>query len=214
MQVFAGTMSAMPTDTPLDDTRLTAAGLFFEAHAGLSAVLEHRLAEECGLPAQWFEVMLRLARSPGHRLRMCDLAAQVALSPSGLTRAVDRLEEAGFVTRVHCEEDRRVAYAALTDAGLARIEAAVPVHLEHLDEHFVSPLTPDELAQLTATLRKLRDHVNPGAIPDPATNVLASLSGAMTPVKDAKTEKRKGWSDGALRTQERDALRRGRAPGP
>jgi MarR family transcriptional regulator, 2-MHQ and catechol-resistance regulon repressor len=154
----------MSTETPLDDPRLTAAGLLFEAHAGLTAALERRLHEECDLPAQWFEVMLRLARSPGHRLRMCDLAAQVALSPSGLTRAVDRLEEAGFVTREQCPEDRRVAYAGLTESGLARIEAAVPVHLAHLDEYFVEPLTPEELEQLMATMRKLRDHVNPGAM--------------------------------------------------
>jgi DNA-binding MarR family transcriptional regulator len=154
----------MSAVAPLDDSRLTAAGLLFEAYAGLSATLERRLAEECDLPAQWFEVMLRLARSPGHRLRMCDLAAQVALSPSGLTRAVDRLEEAGFVTRVNCPEDRRVAYAALTDEGLTRIEQALPVHLGHLEEHFVSALTPDEFEQLAATMRKLRDHVNPGAV--------------------------------------------------
>ena len=153
-------------DSPFDDERLTAAGLLFEAHAGLTAALERRLAEECDLPAQWFELLLRLARSPGHRLRMCDLAAQVALSPSGLTRAIDRLEEAGLVVREHCPEDRRVAYASLTAAGLARIEAAVPVHLGHLDEYFVGVLTPEELEQLTATMRKVRDHVNPDANPD------------------------------------------------
>jgi MarR family transcriptional regulator, 2-MHQ and catechol-resistance regulon repressor len=158
----------VPTENPLDDPRLTTAGLLFEAHAGLSSALERRLAEECDLPAQWFEVLLRLARSPGHRLRMCDLAAQVALSPSGLTRAVDRLEEAGLVTRNSCPEDRRVSHASLTAAGLARIEAAVPVHLAHLDEYFTSVLTDDELAQLSSTMRKLRDHVNPGAIPGAA----------------------------------------------
>ena len=97
---------------------------------------------------------------------MCDLANQVALSPSGLTRAVDRLEGAELVTREQCPEDRRVSYAALTPAGLARIEAAVPAHLEHLDEYFVGVLTPDELQQLTAAMRKVRDHVNPGAIPE------------------------------------------------
>ena len=159
-----------PSD-PFDDERLTAAGLLFEAHAGLSAALGRRLTEETDLPVQWFEVLLRLARSPGHRLRMCDLAAQVALSPSGLTRAIDRLEEAELVVREQCPEDRRVAYAALTPAGLARIEAAVPVHLEHLDEYFVGVLTPEELEQLTAAMRKVRDHVNPdakaGSVPDP-----------------------------------------------
>jgi DNA-binding MarR family transcriptional regulator len=157
----------MPPDAPLDDERLTTAGLLFEANAGLTAALERRLVDECGLTGVWFELLLRLARSPGHRLRMCDLAAQVALSPSGLTRAIDRLDEAGLVVREHCPEDRRVSYASLTPAGLARIEAAVPVHLQHLDEYFVSVLTPEELEQLGATMRKVRDHVNPGAVPDP-----------------------------------------------
>ncbi len=157
----------MPPEAPLDDERLTTAGLLFEAHAGLAAALERRLVDECALSGQWFELLLRLARSPGHRLRMCDLAAQVALSPSGLTRAVDRLEESGLVVREHCPEDRRVSYASLTPAGLARIEAAVPVHLQHLDEYFVSVLTPEELEQLGVAMRKVRDHVNPGAVPDP-----------------------------------------------
>jgi DNA-binding MarR family transcriptional regulator len=134
----------------------------------MAAALERRLADECDLSMQWFEVLIRLARSPGHRLRMCDLANQVALSPSGLTRAVDRLEEAQLVAREHCPEDRRVSYASLTDAGLARIEAALPAHLGHLDEYFVGVLTPEELQQLTAAMRKVRDHVNPGANPETA----------------------------------------------
>jgi MarR family transcriptional regulator, 2-MHQ and catechol-resistance regulon repressor len=157
----------MAPGAPLDDERLTTAGLLFEAHAGLTAALERRLADECGLSVQWFELLLRLARSPGRRLRMCDLAAQVALSPSGLTRAIDRLEEAGLVTREHCPEDRRVSYASLTPEGVARIETAVPVHLGHLDEYFASVLTAEELEQLGVALRKVRDHVNPGAIPAP-----------------------------------------------
>jgi MarR family 2-MHQ and catechol resistance regulon transcriptional repressor len=161
-------MAPEAPETPLEDERLTTAGLLFEAHAGLSAALERRLAEDCGLSVQWFELLLRLARSPGHRLRMCDLAAQVVLSPSGLTRAVDRLEEAGLVIREHCPEDRRVSWASLTPEGLARIEAAVPVHLGHLDEYFVGVLTPEELDQLAVAMRKVRDHVNPGAVPDPA----------------------------------------------
>ena len=158
----------MPAEDVLDDPRLTTAGLFFEAYAGLSSALEQRLAEDCDLPAQWFEVLLRLARSPDHRLRMCDLAAQVALTPSGLTRAVDRLDAAGLVTRNSCEEDRRVSYASLTAAGLARIEAAVPVHLAHLDDYFTGVLSDEELEHLSSTMRKLRDHVKPGAIPEHA----------------------------------------------
>ena len=90
-------MTSGPSTDVLHDERLTAAGLLFEAHAGLSSALERKLADDCDLSTQWFELLLRLARSPGHRLRMCELANQVALSPSGLTRAVDRLEEAHLV---------------------------------------------------------------------------------------------------------------------
>lgn len=152
------------TTCPWDDDRLTTAGLFFEAHAGLTAALERRLSQECGgLSVQSFEVLMRLTRSPGQQLRMSDLAAQVAMSPSGLTRAVDRLEAGGLVERASCPTDRRGAYAVLTDAGRSLVDAAVPLHLEHLDEYFTGILEPDELAQLTATLRKLRDHVNPTA---------------------------------------------------
>jgi DNA-binding MarR family transcriptional regulator len=147
---------------PLDDERLTTVGLFFETHAGLEAVLERHL-DSYGLPRVWLEVLLRVGRSPGGQLRMADLAAQVALSPSGLTRAVDRIEEAGLVARVSCPSDRRGAFVQLTEAGRERLEAVIPAHLTHLEEGFTGLLSPSELARFTATLRKLRDHLNPGA---------------------------------------------------
>jgi DNA-binding MarR family transcriptional regulator len=153
----------MAADSVFDDVRLTTVGLFSETWAGLHATVGRRLRQECGLSVQWFEVLLRLARSPGRRLRMCDLAAQASMSPSGLTRAVDRLGAEGLVTRAPCAEDRRVAWAQLTPAGLARIEAAVPVHLEQLEETFLAPLDDAQRALLTELLRRLRDHVNPAA---------------------------------------------------
>jgi MarR family transcriptional regulator, 2-MHQ and catechol-resistance regulon repressor len=126
-------------------------------------VLERRLWEERGLHLQWFVLMLRLARSPDHRLRMSDLADQTGLTPSGLTRAIDRLTEAEFVERVACPEDRRGAYAALTPRGLRTVTDALVPHLRHLDESFVDLLSPDEQQQFAAMLRKIRDHVNPAA---------------------------------------------------
>jgi DNA-binding MarR family transcriptional regulator len=147
---------------PLDDDRLTAVGLFFETHAGLEAALERHL-DSYGLPRVWLEVLLRVGRSPGGELRMSDLAAQVALSPSGLTRAVDRMEEAGLVTRASCPSDRRGAFVRLTEQGRERLETIIPAHLTHVESHFTGLLSPSELARFTATLRKLRDHLNPGA---------------------------------------------------
>ena len=152
-----------PTDAGIDHPLLTTAGLFVEAHAGLVLQVGRTLELECGLTTQWFEVLVRLVRSPGHRLRMSDLAAQTTLSASGLTRAVDRMEAAGLVARQACPEDRRSTYATLTDEGEARILAAVPVHLAQLLEIFGSVFTPDELDTYTTLNRRLRDAVNPCA---------------------------------------------------
>jgi MarR family 2-MHQ and catechol resistance regulon transcriptional repressor len=147
----------------LDDDRLTLVGLLLESAAGLRRELERRLEDERGLPLQWFELLLRLGRSPGRQLRMSDLADQTSLTPSGLTRAIDRLVEAGLVERVACPEDRRGAYAALTPSGLERIDTAVGAHLRHIDDVLLSVLSPQDQDTLESLLRKIRDHVHPGA---------------------------------------------------
>jgi len=149
------------SDCPVDDDRLTLLGLLIETNAGLTAVAGQHLEADSGLSVQWFEVMLRLARSPNNRLRMTDLAAQVTLSPSGLTRAVDRLEHEGLVKREMCPSDRRGFNAILTPKGIKRLESAVPKHIEYLDELFTSTLDKQERVALEAALRKLRDAVRP-----------------------------------------------------
>jgi DNA-binding MarR family transcriptional regulator len=151
----------------LDDERLTLTGLLVESATGLKQVIHRRLLDECGLSMQSFVLLLRLSRSPDRRLRMSDLADQTSLTPSGLTRAIDRLDEAGYVRRDACADDRRGSYAALTDEGLAQVRASVGPHLRHLDEEFVGLLSAEEQHQLAAILRKVRDHVNPGAARPP-----------------------------------------------
>jgi MarR family transcriptional regulator, 2-MHQ and catechol-resistance regulon repressor len=147
----------------LEHPLLTTGGLFVEAYAGMSRAHEQRLELESGLSMQWFDVLVRLVRSPDQRLRMTDLAAQSTLTPSGLTRAVDRLEAAGLVERQACPTDRRSTYAVLTREGERRIMKAVPVHVAHLEEVFDATFTAEELDTLTALLRKLRDATNPCA---------------------------------------------------
>ncbi len=148
----------------LNDDRLTLAGLFFETHAGLAAELERLLAKECGIGVGAFEILLRLARSEDQRLRMSDLAAQVNLSPSGLTRSIDRLEQLGDVRREACPSDRRAAYAVLTEQGRKRVADAVPLHVQHLDSVFTGLLSEEQTAALEAALRIVRDALRPGAV--------------------------------------------------
>lgn len=140
-----------------DDARITTFGLLLEAHAGLTAALGRNLETETGLPLTWFEVLLRLARSPEGHLRMCDLASQVALSTSGLTRVIDRMEKADLVTRQTCPSDRRVLHAVLSDAGAQALEMALPSHVAAIQKHLVDPLGEKGLAELADHLRTLRD---------------------------------------------------------
>ena len=140
-----------------DDARITAFGLLLEAHAALTASVGRDLEAETGLPLTWFEVLLRLAGSPERHLRMSDLASEIVLSTSGLTRVIDRMEEAGLVTRQACPVDRRVFHAVLTDAGAEAVEKALPSHTASIQKHLVDPLGTERVNQLAADLRILRD---------------------------------------------------------
>jgi DNA-binding MarR family transcriptional regulator len=94
---------------------------------------------------------------------MTDLAAQTSLTSSGITRVVDRLVQAGSLSREACTTDRRTTYAVLSDAGRERLGAALPGHIELLERWVVGPLTPEALASFVECLRVLRDGVRPCA---------------------------------------------------
>ncbi|WP_307817515.1 MarR family winged helix-turn-helix transcriptional regulator [Nocardia acididurans] len=146
-----------------DDPRLTAVGLLYEAHDGLLARLETTWKGNGLSSGLDFNALTRLSRSPGRKLRMTDLAVQTNLSTSGVTRLVDRLERNGFVRREADPGDRRSSYAVLTAAGATRVARVLPAYLEGVDRWFTNLLTPQQLEELTAGLRIIRDATAPGA---------------------------------------------------
>jgi MarR family transcriptional regulator, 2-MHQ and catechol-resistance regulon repressor len=146
----------------LDDSRLTAVGLFAEAYTGLTNRFAAQFEEHRLSPVE-FEVLMRLARSPRRRLRMTDLAGQTSLSTSGVTRVVDRMDRDGLVCREACSTDRRSSYAVITEAGLARLHEVLPGHLELVQQWFVGQLPSARFDQLLESLRTIRDAVNPCA---------------------------------------------------
>lgn len=153
----------MITDSgDFDDPRLTAMGLLAETYAGLQANFMPALTA-AGLSMTEFDVLLRLARSPCQRLRMTDLASQTALSTSGITRVVDRLENRGLAGRETCPSDRRGAFAVLTDPGRELVGDIVHTHVRDIDRLFTGLLTPGQLDALLGALRIVRDEVRPGA---------------------------------------------------
>ena len=118
-----------PTACPSGDEKVTLFGLLLETNARLARGLGVELEATCELPLAWFEVLLQLRKSPDGRLKMNQIADAIVHSTGGTTRLIDRLEEAGFVERTLCPSDRRAIHVAITDAGNAKLDDALAVHL-------------------------------------------------------------------------------------
>ena len=125
------------------------------AHAHALRQLNAQLAADHGLTISDYEVLLRLSRAPDRRMRRVDLAGQVLLTASGVTRLLDGLERSGFVERGSCDSDRRVVYAVLTDAGLAKLRSASESHVAQIEDYFTSRYDEAEQAQLTGLLTRI-----------------------------------------------------------
>ena len=125
------------------------------AHMAVTRQLNAQLNVRHGLTLSDFEVLLRLARAPDRRMRRVDLAEEVLLTASGITRLLDGLERAGLVERASCATDRRVVYAVITDAGLAKLREAAATHFAEVEELFGARFDDDELAGLTSLLQRL-----------------------------------------------------------
>ena len=127
---------------------------FLQAYATLMRRLAGDLVEATGLTLGDFDVLAQLAVAGGE-LRMSELAARAYSSRSAMTRRVARLVHEGLLTRASDEADARGVVVALTEAGVARLAEAAPVHLRGVVELFVCQLTDEELALLKSALDKV-----------------------------------------------------------
>ena len=131
---------------------------FIESVNTLNVALGNDLAP-FGLNSGDYEVLVRLSESEDQRLRMCDLAVALHLSPSGLTRRLDGLVKNGLVERVASPTDRRVMYAALTRAGRAKLEEAAPDHVASVRNNFFKGLTKDQIRELGDIFEQMRSNL-------------------------------------------------------
>ncbi len=134
---------------------MVAVGRLIGAHAALTRQLSAQLVAEHGLTLNEYEVLLLLARAPERAMRRVDLAHDVRLSPSGITRLLDRLEAAGLVGKRHCKTDARVTYAELTTAGMAKLERCAPDQAAAAERLLGERFDEAELASLVELLGRL-----------------------------------------------------------
>ena len=102
-----------------------------------------------------YEVLLALSRAEERSMRRVDLAERLILSPSGITRMLDRLGAAGLVDKATCDTDARVTYAVLTEEGMSRLRAAAVSHDEVIEQQLGAHLGRQELDRLTEILERL-----------------------------------------------------------
>ena len=123
----------------------------------LAAAMERELQHSSGVSFAYYEILVRLSEAPDRRLRMSDLADASDSSRSRLSHAVARLEDLGWVVRESCFEDRRGAYARLTDAGFDALVDAAPAHVESVRTHLFDVLDEDDVEHLRVISEKLTD---------------------------------------------------------
>ena len=122
----------------------------------LLKTFEQELHEAVGLPLPWYDVLVQLEGAPEKRLRMQALADSVVLSRSGLTRLIDRMEQAGLVRREPSSEDHRGYYAIMTEEGQRAFLEAKPIHEGGIYKHFTRHLDEADAQAVLVALTKVR----------------------------------------------------------
>ena len=130
---------------------------WIDASRRILAASDKQLKTESGLTTDDYEVLVRLSEAERRRMRMSDLAESVTNSPSRLSQRIDRLSRDGVVERERCDEDARVWWVVLTDAGFERLHEAAAGHVEEVRRVFVDRLTADEIDLLADLLPRLAD---------------------------------------------------------
>ena len=112
-----------------------------------------------GLSLEEFDALIHLAQAPAGTLTLHELTASMlvgdALSRSGLTRLLDRMERDGLVRRTVSPHDRRRFDVSLTQDGRRRFDQIWPEHADGIGRYFVQPLARrdlDELGRILGTL--------------------------------------------------------------
>ncbi|MEU7791304.1 MarR family transcriptional regulator [Amycolatopsis sp. NPDC049159] len=138
-----------------DDEIVTWWGLVIEGYLATQDKLMGEIADRFGLAPASFDILVRLVRSPEHRMPMTKLATEAALSSGGFTKVADRLVAADLICRIPSPDDRRVTFASLTEHGLEVANKAREAAADILRRIVLIPLGDDApaLAEAMRTLR-------------------------------------------------------------
>src|SRR5579859_442035 len=147
--------SPKSSGAPFSDDELAAWHGMLTLYSRVMRDLDRDLLASHQISVREFDVLITLANAPDYRLRMSELAERVMLSPSGLSRLVDRLERARLMERQTDPGDARGFRAVLTDMGAQRLDQARATHNAVIRIGFTDRLGVEELQELAAIWRKV-----------------------------------------------------------
>ncbi|MGA7932799.1 MAG: MarR family transcriptional regulator [Kovacikia sp.] len=139
----------------LDETHSTVWKLFLTTHVLVLELIEQDLAAAGLPPLSWYGVLWVLEQAPDHKKRLHELAQEVLLSRSNVTRLLDRLEAEGLLSRERCPSDRRGAFARITDAGLEMRQRMWVVYSQSIGKYFTNQLRDEEFGVLKTVLERV-----------------------------------------------------------
>ncbi len=119
--------------------------------------LEDDLIRSSRLSFAEYHVLAYLSEQPERSLRMSNLSDLNALSPSGMTRLVERLAHQGLIDRRRSADDGRGQVAVLTDVGFARLREAWPEHLASVRRRVMDHVTGLDLRTLTTAFADIAE---------------------------------------------------------
>lgn len=161
-------MTPHPTESAiLSPETLRTSGALLSAQTALGRLIETEAVAPTGHDATIVDLLVRLDQAPHNRLRAVELSRQLLLSPSHISRTIDRAETAGLVARSADPGDRRASQVALTDSGRAVITEFAPKLEAVIDRVINQQLTTEEADTLAELLRRIEAASSQPCIEEP-----------------------------------------------
>ena len=123
----------------------------------LPATLDAQLRRDADITHFDYQVLAVLSAADDGSLRMRELGTFTDASLSRLSHCMSRLEQRGWVRRSVDPTDGRSTLATLTDAGVAKLVATAPGHVDAVRRHVLDPLTRRQVAELGNIARRIID---------------------------------------------------------
>ncbi|MEQ5393876.1 MarR family transcriptional regulator [Proteus sp. fly-1013] len=132
---------------------------FVKAHKLIIRKIEAKLAE-AKLPVYaWYDILWGLESGVNGTRRMHELADVVVIERYNLTRMIDRLEKEQLVIRTRSDDDRRAAFATITEKGKALRKEMWIIYQGVIKDYFISQFSEDEITRFAQALNAASDKV-------------------------------------------------------